>query len=263
MWWNRNPSVIWGGVLVILGVLFLLSNLNINIDWGVIWPVFLIAVGAWLLLTRLGPSGGYADVDSAEPRDGITQGKLELSVGAGRVEVRSAALGDQLYRARIEHAASKSEIKLDRASGTLRISTPFDWFMGSRVRIETQLADSIPWEVKCSTGAIRAEFDLSTTQVTGVECKTGASRITVNLPAPKGVVPVRVDGGALTVNIIRPAGAAIRVQSSGGALQLRADGTHQDGIGSREWRSTGFDSATDRYEVAVSGGALNVNVTQR
>ena len=86
---------------------------------------------------------------------------------------------------------------------------------------------------------------------------------TVNLPQPKGVVPINVDGGALTVNLIRPAGAAIKVASSGAALQLRADGSHQDGFGSREWRSTGFEGATDRYEVTVSGGALNVHITQR
>lgn len=264
MWWSRNPSVVWGGVLVILGVLFLLGNLNININWGVIWPVFLIVVGLWLLAARVGGGGTYADVDSAEPLDGLTKAKLDLTVGAGRVEVRSAALGDQLYKARIEQAGTPPEIKLDRDSGTLKITTRLDWFMGAgRLRVETQLAEGIPWDVKCTTGAIRGEFDLSTTQVTSFECRTGASRIEVNLPAPKGVVPVRVDGGALTVNISRPAGAAIKVVSSGGALQLRADGSHQDAIGSREWRSAGFDSATDRYEVSVSGGALNVHITQR
>lgn len=262
--WGRNPSIIWGGVLVILGVLFLLSNLNVNIRWDLLWPAFLILVGVWLLAARVGPGGNFADVDSAEARDSIAKATLDLSVGAGRVDVRSAALGDQLYRAHIEHAGSTPDIRLDRATGTVKINTRFDWFMGARrLKVDTQISDAVPWDVKCSTGAIRGEFDFSTTQVTSFDCRTGASRIEVNLPAPKGVVPVRIDGGALRVDITRPVGAAIKVQSTGGALQLRADGSHQDGFGNREWRSTGFDSATDRYEVTVSGGALNVNISER
>lgn len=260
----RNSSVIWGGILVILGVLFLLGNLNIPIRWDLLWPAVLILIGVWLLAARIGPGSNYADVDGSDARDGLTRATLDLSLGAGRVEVRSADLGDQLYKAHIEHQGASPEVRLDRATGTVKITTRFDWFMGARrLRIDTQLSDAVTWDVKCATGAIRGEFDLSTAQLAGFDCRTGASRITVNLPAPKGVVPIRVDGGALRVDLVRPAGAAIKVQSTGGALQLRADGTHQDGFGNREWRSTGFEGATDRYEVSVSGGALNVNISTR
>ena len=260
----RSSSVIWGGILVILGVLFLLGNLNINIRWDLVWPVVLILIGVWFLAARVGPGGNFADVDSAEPRDGITNATLDLALGAGRLEVRSADLGDQLYRAHIEHQGASPDVRLDRATGTVKISTRFDWFLGARrLRIDTQVANAVTWDVKCATGTIRGEFDLSTTQLARFDCRTGASRITVNLPAPKGVVPVRIDGGALRVDLVRPMGAALKVQSTGGALQLRADGSMQDGFGNREWRSTGFDSATDRYEVSVAGGALNVNVSTR
>lgn len=262
--WGRSPSVIWGGILVILGVLFLLGNLNVNIRWDIVWPVVVILIGVWLLAARIGPGGNFADVDSAEAKGDITKATLDLAVGAGRLDVRSAALGDQLFRTHIEHQGASPEVKLDRAASAVKISTRFDWFMGARrLRIETQIADGVTWDVRCSTGAIRGEFDLSSTRVTSFDCRTGASRITVNLPAPKGVVPVRIDGGALRVDIIRPVGTAIKVTSTGGALQLHADGSQQNGFGNREWRSTGFDSATDRYEVSVAGGALNVNVSAR
>jgi hypothetical protein len=262
--WGRNPSIIWGGILVALGVIFLLSNLNIPIRWELVWPVLLIAVGLWLVAVRVGPGGNHADVDSAEPRDGISKATLDLSLGAGQVDVRSAALGDQLYRAHIEHSGASPDIRLDRSSGTVKITTRMDWFLGARrLHVDAQIAQEVAWDVRCSTGAIRGDFDLSTAQVASFECRTGASRISVHLPPPKGVVPVRVDGGALRVDLTRPTGAAIKVQSTGGALQLRADGSHQDGFGNREWRSAGFDGATDRYEVSVAGGALNVNVSER
>src|SRR5437773_2031494 len=172
--WNRSPSIFWGIVLVVLGVLFLLSNLDINLNWNIIWPVVLIALGVWLLVARVGPGGASADVDSAEARDGLTKAKLEVAVGSGRIEDRSADIG-----------------------------------------------------------------------------------------APKGIVPLRIEGGALTVNIARPAGAALKVEASGGAVNLHVDGSHHSGIGSRDWRSPGYDSAADRYEVTVSGGALRVNISAR
>src|SRR2546423_928608 len=107
------------------------------------------------------------------------------------------------------------------------------------------------------------DINLSTTSLTAFECRTGASQLTLDLGAPKGIVAVRIEGGALTVNLSRPAGAAVKVEASGGAVQLRADGAHHDGIGSRDWRSPGYDAATDRYDMTVSGGALRVNISSR
>jgi hypothetical protein len=264
--WNRNPGLFWGGALVIVGVLFLLANLGVlnDVTWNVVWPVALIAVGVWLLLARVGPGGASADVDSAEPRDGLEKARLEIAVGAAQIDVRSEALDEQLYRVHIEHAGTPPDVKLDRTTGTLRISQRVDMFMGARrLHIDAKLSNAIPWDVSCSTGAIRGDFDLSSTTVGEFTCRTGASRIDVMLGRPKGTVPVRVEGGALTVNFVRPAGVAVRVQASGGAVQLHADGSRQDGLGTKSWRSDGFDAAPDRYDVTVSGGALNVDVTAR
>ena len=75
--WYRGPSLFWGGFLVIIGVLFLLANTGVlqNIEWNYIWPVFLIALGLWLILARIGPGG--ADVDTADSRDGLDKAKLD------------------------------------------------------------------------------------------------------------------------------------------------------------------------------------------
>jgi len=91
--WYRGPSLFWGGFLVIIGVLFLLANTGVlqNIEWNYIWPVFLIALGLWLILARIGPGG--ANVDTAEPRDGLRTAKPAVAVVRRRFEVPSAALG--------------------------------------------------------------------------------------------------------------------------------------------------------------------------
>jgi hypothetical protein len=44
----------WPAVLIVLGVYFLLRNLNL-LDWlngNIVWPVILIILGLWLILRR-------------------------------------------------------------------------------------------------------------------------------------------------------------------------------------------------------------------
>ena len=265
MGWNRGPGIFWGVLLVLVGVLFLLGNTGVlnNVNWDVVWPVILIALGLWLIAARFGPGGSPADVDSSEVRDGLARARLEVAVGAARLSVRSAPLGDQLYHVHLGHLGARPEIRLDRATGTLRISQPFGWFQGAgRLRVEAELSDAIPWDVSCSTGSIRGDFELAGGTVTGFDCKTGESHIDLRLPAPKGPVPVRLEGGAVTIDLTRPAGSAVKVQVTGGAVRLTADGSRQDGLGSREWRSSGYDAAQDRYDVNVSGGAARVTVAE-
>jgi phage shock protein C len=45
---NRNSSMVGGIVLIALGVIFLLDRW-LDIDFGDIWPLILVAVGVWLL----------------------------------------------------------------------------------------------------------------------------------------------------------------------------------------------------------------------
>ena len=47
---GRTGGVVAGGILVGLGILFLVRD-QIRIDWGLIWPFALIIPGAWLLGT--------------------------------------------------------------------------------------------------------------------------------------------------------------------------------------------------------------------
>ena len=264
--WNRNPSLFWGGVLVIVGVLFLLANLDVlnNVNWDVVWPLLLIALGAWLIVARIGSGSSTADVDSSEPREGLNNAKLEVSVGAARLEVAAAPLDDQLYRVHIEHAGTPPEVRLDRSTGTVKVSQRTDWFMGARrLHVDARITDAIPWTIDCSTGAIRGDFDMTSATLSGFSCRTGASEISLAVGAPKGAVSIRIEGGALTVRITRPAGAPVQVQASGGAVRLHGDGDHRDGLGTQSWKSAGYDAAKDRYDVTVSGGALSVDVSSR
>jgi hypothetical protein len=49
---DRTGGVIAGGILIALGLVFLIRD-RIDLDWGVIWPFFLIVPGAFILVRAL------------------------------------------------------------------------------------------------------------------------------------------------------------------------------------------------------------------
>src|ERR1700681_3123128 len=172
MWWGaRRPSYFWGGALVVVGGLLLLGNLGLlnNLNWDYVWPVLLIAGGVWLLVARVLPGGaptyfgsavgsgvGSAAIDRSDPREGQTKAKLQIAVGSARLDVRGAALGDLLYRARIDHSGASPDVQLDRSTGTVRISQGGNWMVGGwgRVKLDVQLNDAVLWEVDLDSASI-------------------------------------------------------------------------------------------------------------
>jgi phage shock protein C len=54
----RTPSVIIGGVLVLIGIAFLIREYLPSIDFDNIWPFTLVALGLVVLFTALRPGGG-------------------------------------------------------------------------------------------------------------------------------------------------------------------------------------------------------------
>jgi phage shock protein C len=52
---NRQDRHIWAGaILILIGLIFLLDNLNIlpHFNWGVMWPLLLVLIGGMLLWQR-------------------------------------------------------------------------------------------------------------------------------------------------------------------------------------------------------------------
>ncbi len=65
---KRKDSLIWGVILVVIGLLFLLDSLDVNIDvWHELanfWPVILILWGAWKLYLGIKEAGTEENAES-------------------------------------------------------------------------------------------------------------------------------------------------------------------------------------------------------
>src|SRR6202140_5558812 len=291
---RRYRSYFWPAVLILIGVVAFLVNsgvistdrLSLLFD---LWPLILIVIGLELLARRAlpGQNGDVAAVlivllaaggavayvalapnpttsgklDSHAPLGNLNQAALEIDAGAANFTVTgSSSLEGDLYHATISYSGPKPVISLDRSGGSLTISqgnAGFGVFQARRFTMDLQINSSIPWTITSNGRASAETFNLASVPLKSMDVNTGASREDITIGPPSGVVPITINGGALTVNLHRLAGAGVSVSVSGGAVSLDFDGRQHHAIGSADDSS---GSGADMYRVEVSGGACTVKV---
>ena len=291
---RRYRSYFWPAVLILIGVVAFLVNsgvistdrLSLLFD---LWPLILIVIGLELLARRAlpGQNGDVAavlivllaaggaiayialapnpttsgKVDSHAALGNLNHATLEIDAGAASITVTgTSSLEGDLYHAVISYSGPKPEISLDRSNGSLTISqgnSGFGVFQTRRFTMDLQINSSVPWTITSNGGASTETFNLASVPLKSMDINTGASRENITLGAPSGVVPITINGGALTVNLHRLAGTGASVSVSGGAVSLTFDGRQSHAIGNLQ-ESTG--SGTDTYRVEVSGGACTVTM---
>ena len=291
---RRYRSYFWPAVLILIGIIALLVNsgvistdrLNLLFD---LWPVILIVIGLELLARRTipGQNGDVAGVlivllaaggaiayvalapnpttsgklDSHATLGNLTHAALEIDAGAANITVAgTSSLEGDLYHATITYSGPKPQVNLDRSDGTLTISqgnSGFGVFQTRRFTLDLQINSTIPWTVTSNGGASTETFKLASLPLKSMDINTGASREDITLGSPSGVVPITINGGALTVNLHRPPGTGASVNVSGGAVSLTFDGHPNHAIGEVQ---EGSGSSADTYRVEVSGGACTVTM---
>jgi hypothetical protein len=293
----RNRNLFWPAVLILIGVIALLINSGaVSADrlyrLADLWPLILIVIGLEILARRalhgvasdlaavliilvaaggtivyvaVGPAvpGGTRTLDFKDAVGNLTQAGLHVDAGAENLTVDgSTALGTDLYRAHIEYSGSKPDVTLDRSTGDLAISqnNTFGFFGGRHLRINIQVNSAVPWSFSVNSGAATDTFNIASLKVASMDLNTAASREDITLGTPTGIVPININGAALTVHLHRPGTTDASVHVSGPAVSLVADGQQYHGFGDLSWQSSGYGGASDAYQVEVSGAACTVTM---
>jgi hypothetical protein len=192
-------------------------------------------------------------------------GRLRFTNGAHRIIIQADSRLRGLYRARFGDRMPKVEAR----RGIVTIQYPRfpggDWLNDRSERpAEVELNASIPWDVEVSSGASRLLADLSGLRLGSLKVDGGARRLEVVLPASSGAVSVAIVGGASNVAIRRPERVAARLRVDGGATNLTFDDRHISVAGGElDLQSGDYDAATDRYDIAITGGANNISIDKR
>jgi class 3 adenylate cyclase len=165
----------------------------------------------------------------------------------------------ELYHARYEGTPPKVR---DRG-GVVTIEygprfRPGDW---SHQAADIRLNPSVGWRIEATRGMAGLRADLSGARLLGLDVEHAASDSELILARPAGPVQLRFRSGAREVTIHRPAGTAARVQVTGGSSGLTFDDQSYKAVaGQAAWKTSGYDEATDRYEITFARGVRNVVV---
>jgi class 3 adenylate cyclase len=165
----------------------------------------------------------------------------------------------ELYRARYEGTPPKVR---DRG-GVVTIEygprfRPGDW---SRQAADIRLNPSVGWRIEATRGMVGMRADLRGARLLGLDVEHAAADSELTLARPSGPVQLRFRAGAREVAIHRPAGTAARVQVTGGSSGLTFDDQSYKAVaGEAVWKTSGYDEATDRYDIVFSHGVRNVVV---
>ena len=192
-------------------------------------------------------------------------GRLRFTNGAHRVVILAGSHLRGLYRASFGERMPIVVVRGGVVSIRYTRVASCDW-TGNRPErpAEVALNAGIPWDVEVRGGASRLLADLSGLRLGSLSVDGGASRLEVVLPALPGTVSVIILGGASNVVIRRPTGVAARLRVDGGATNLKFDDRHICAAGGElNLQSRDYDGATDRYDIAVTGGANNLSIDKQ
>lgn len=258
----RSGGILWGILLILAGVLFLLNSLGIlavNV-WAVIWPAALVLFGISLLLSAF---RRHSDDESrvealALQLKGFEEAAVDIHYGAGRLSLDGGAAPDELlsgtFRGGVEHKLGQEG---ERARVELR--SPLDRTSWEDRDWNVLLNSDIPLVLKFEVGAAEMMANLAKTQSKAVTVHTGAGRVDLILPAAAGETNLTIEGGVGAVTVRLPEGVAGRVEGTAVLGNLNVDESRFPRIGS-VWQSEDYETAANRAAIHVTFGAGEVKI---
>ncbi len=260
----RRGEIFWGGLLIVLGVLFFLKTAGyITGDvFSWFWPFLFIGLGIWILLSRSALRANYEHAEKfSVPLQDAKGAGLSIDHGAGQIDLRSGAnAGDFLTGVSGTGMNLSSRLNGDKLEVKIDAGPSFIPFIGPEGGIwQYRLNPDLPTAIEIDAGASRLDIDLSDLRVTHFSFEGGASSLNLTLPARVENVLVDIEAGAASIALHVPQGVAMRFRTkSVGSLNI--DETrfpHREG---GIYQSSDYDAAQYRAEVTVDGGATSIKV---
>jgi hypothetical protein len=263
----RRGTLFWGTILILAGILFLLSNLNIiTVDvWGLLWPIFLVALGVWILFgTVLGRRAAEAEHANI-PLEGAARARLRVNHGAGRIQLSPGTSDGDLVEGDF---VGGLDLRTRREGDLLNVEMsipvqffPFGpWNWGPHgLDWNFAVNRDVPIVLHINTGAGEANLDLSELQVSELRLQTGASSSYITLPAHAGHTRADVEAGAASVRLTVPTGVAGRIRNRSGLSSVSID-TQRFPRQGDIYQSPDYDRAANKVDVEIKTGVGSVDI---
>jgi len=135
-------------------------------------------------------------------------------------------------------------------------------FAGEGARWDAKLRSVRPLGLRLDLAASSADLDLSSFILDRVDIDSAASNVVLHLGAPRGRVPIRIEGAVSRVRVVAPAGVCVTVSGEWILNVLDFDdggrGRHHRGLSSPECGQSSPDAP--RYEIRYELPLSSVSV---
>jgi TetR/AcrR family tetracycline transcriptional repressor len=198
-----------------------------------------------------GRSGGD---EPAMPELGAVA-SVAVDYGSRGVVLRKGSDMDTLVRAPRDPASASPAVVRGE---TVKVRRPRGVGHG-----EIELNPRHPWRFQIQGPTWNTVIDAGGLDVREIKLDSGAAKVECFLPKPSGVVPIIVSGGVVGVSLHRPAGVAVKADISAGAVGIKLDAFSAAVTSDLQWESPGASASADRYELRISGGAVQVSLDDK
>jgi len=260
---RRAGPIFWPLLLIAVGVLFLLSNLDLLpfSPWQLwqLWPLILVVIGLDILLeTMLGPGRAGGESLSID-RSSLPEAEVSFEFGAGEINVQAGADAGKLLEGEFS-----DDVEYQLRDQRLRIYSRPDWWGWWRWRHghrwEARLTRDIPLKLRFRLGACQSDLDLSDLKVVDLNLETGAADTRIRMPREAGTMRARVKAGAASVKIVVPEGVAARITATVAIGSFDVDTRRFPRSGSG-YASPDYDTAANKLDISVEGGVGEIRVS--
>lgn len=289
----NNKKIIPGVLLISIGVVWILSNLNlINIDLYSItihlikgmfdlWPLILIIVGigiivkndllntvlwvlflAFLIIYSLFIKGNILERNSDELfEDEVYVSDMREDILAGYLKLDVGATSftidsiDDKFIRLVQDGAFKYEFDNKESVENLYISNKTSYIeIGETRDLDLSLNRDIPWDINMNIGAVSAEINLKDIIVKQVILDMGAGNLEMTLGKNNDFTFLDIDAGASKIIIHIPQDVGLRVDFDGGLNSTNLDSLGLLEMNDKEFLSENYDKASIKYELEVDMG---------
>ena len=262
-----RDNLFWGLLLLLAGAVLLGNNLGyFSFDARILWPLFIILLGVYILIGRSYSDRNYKAEEISLPLDGASEALVRIEHGAGSLRISGAAKNGDLFSGHFHNMELTSDKTGKRLTARMRPSWRggfmwfFPWNWGSRGHEwDFSLTPDVPLTLDIDTGASDNRFDLSTIKLAKLDLDTGASSNHIILPEKGGHSRVEISSGASSMDITIPKGVAADIRVESGLADINIDQSRFPRSG-KHYTSPDYETAANRIDLRLETGVSSVKI---
>jgi hypothetical protein len=295
----RRQGLVGATVMIVLGIVFLLSNLgylDLNV-WATIfrlWPILLIAIGFDVLIGRrsliasliglvvilailagalwisgIGVAGGRSvtGIEVSQFLDDAERANLQISPAVGELKVSALSDSSYLIAGQVPDLGGQTvreDYAISGGTASYRLTTGrvdvISW-PGNNAdwAWDLGLTTQIPLDLDVEMGVGSMRLDLTELQLDDLNVSMGVGSVTVNLPGAEDY-QAQLEGAIGELIVVVPPEAGVRVNADTGLAAVDVPAGYSEN--NNVYTSPNYDTAQTQIDLSVSQAIGRIEIRQ-